>query len=486
MGLVGTRTRDKNRYPPPRRTIARSRMNPRSRLTPGGLITDSATHQWRSSLYSGSGHWLDTKGSLNLNKPGGSNDGLFLAKGSQNYVRFPGGTAGDYISTPDAAALDITADMTVITRVTPTSVSGGEQAFMAKWTTSGSQRSYMFLMHAGVLEFHWSTTGASGGWGQLDSSAHGVSADEKVTFKVEFDADDGAGGHQATFYKRTLDTDSWTTINTPTGAGTVAMHVGTGKLEVGNFNAGAGSYAYTGDMEYVEVYDGIEGAASLVAKWDAADGGSNWTTQTGADDGLVWTYNYATTGRKLCPVDVDGWLLGVDDYFAGSAELAALTPPYTIAMVYRHRRSAALQELVRDRDPGAFGTKSGFGIELSSTNTLMSSNTSHEDTGGVAQNLNSATASPSAGSLTTEVWVMNAEDPVWYRNGSLLATTWADAAGTPPLSTVDGDNVLTVGAMPGGASRNLDGFVVGLAYFSRGLTAGEAAGLHSGRVAELI
>jgi len=63
-------------------------------------------------------------------------------------LRFPGGT-GIYLSTPDAALLDLTGDFEMRMRLSlPSWTPAGEQALISKWVGSGNA-SYYWLLNAG-------------------------------------------------------------------------------------------------------------------------------------------------------------------------------------------------------------------------------------------------------------------------------------------------------------------------------------------------
>ena len=66
-------------------------------------ILDSAELLVQAKNYSGSGNWLDEANSHNTTTLGGA---LFKAFAAEQYVFLPG-TAGNYLSTPDAAALGL-------------------------------------------------------------------------------------------------------------------------------------------------------------------------------------------------------------------------------------------------------------------------------------------------------------------------------------------------------------------------------------------
>ena len=94
----------------------------------------------------------------------GATNGTGVAFGysGEDYLRVTG-TSGDYASTPDAAALDITGDIDLRVKValddwTP----AAESTLIAKYTATGNQRSYALAVTAtGALIFRWSEDGTA-------------------------------------------------------------------------------------------------------------------------------------------------------------------------------------------------------------------------------------------------------------------------------------------------------------------------------------
>ena len=150
---------------------------------------------------------------------------------------------GDYASTPDAAALDITGDIDIridlaMTDWTPAS----QQVLVAKWNTTGDQRSYILGVNTnGTLYFGLSTDGASG----TEVFATSSVAPTPVNGRLSLRADRNSG--VVTFYT-SVDTDltgaSWVTLGTnQNAAGT--MFASTATLRVGIDSGGGAPLAGT-------------------------------------------------------------------------------------------------------------------------------------------------------------------------------------------------------------------------------------------------
>lgn len=195
-------------------------------------------------------------------------------------------SSGSYVSTPDAAAHDITGDIDV--RVwcaaddwTPASI----VTLAAKYNSSGNQRSWRFLLDTtGALSLRVSTdgTGAAETAVQL-SSVPGFADGTSQWVRATLDVDNGSGSKVYTYYTST-DGETWTQLSTHTVAGTTSIYSSTAAVEVGSVNAGtAGLFA--GKVMRAQVYNGIGG--TLTADYRATAPMSPYRDSLGN----VWTLN---------------------------------------------------------------------------------------------------------------------------------------------------------------------------------------------------
>src|SRR5205807_1447707 len=84
-------------------------------------VLSGAEAYWKASQYSGSGALLDLSGhghdaQLGSSAGADTNDPLFLAYAGTKYVYLPG-SAGNYLSTPDAAPLHVAGDLDIRAKV---------------------------------------------------------------------------------------------------------------------------------------------------------------------------------------------------------------------------------------------------------------------------------------------------------------------------------------------------------------------------------
>lgn len=212
-------------------------------------------------------------------------------EGCYNNLSLPG-SAGAYASTPDAAALDITGDIDLRVDValadwTP----AAEQSLISKFVATGNQRSWrLYVNTAGTLGLATTADGTT----QLFAAstvAVGAANGARVAVRATLDVDNGSAQRVATFYTAPSIAGPWTQLGAPvTTAGATSLFSGTAPVEVGSFNAGAGSPA-TGTFYAAEVRNGIAG--TVVA--DPTFGRATATTTFNDTTGKTWTRNGTAT-----------------------------------------------------------------------------------------------------------------------------------------------------------------------------------------------
>lgn len=238
------------------------------------------------------------------------------------------GTSGDYASTPDAAVLDITGDLDIRADITPDQwASGGNVAVVAKYLTTGDQRSYMLqLLSDGQLRLIWSPDGTSGSAVTgAAATIPGIVDGQRLAVRVTLDVDNGASGWTATFYTAATIAGGWSQFAEVTDAGVTSIHSGTADLEVGSLNGGTADL-FEGVVHAVEVRDGIDG--TVVADPDFSvqtAGGASFDD----DAGLTWTINgnaelVGTHSANITP-DLDG------EVWLKSIKYPSLNTPLTIS-----------------------------------------------------------------------------------------------------------------------------------------------------------
>lgn len=210
---------------------------------------------------------------------------------SSQYIDLPG-TSGNYVSTPDSTAVSITGDIDLRCKVamddwTPAASS----ALVAKWETTGNQRTIWFAIFTdGRLFVEYSTAGTSGVTTLSTANLSALAAGSTKWVRATVDVDNGASGHDIKFYTSD-DGVSWTQLGaTVTTAGVISLFDGTATLNVGG--RGTGLSPLAGNVYYAEIRNGIDG--TVVAKFDAntvPQAGTRTPSSWTSDTGEIWTVN---------------------------------------------------------------------------------------------------------------------------------------------------------------------------------------------------
>lgn len=202
------------------------------------------------------------------------------------YLSLPG-TAGNYASTPDSAAVSITGDVDIRVRVamedwTPRT----EIALIGKYRNATPvDRSYLLtISDTSIMRLYVSTdnvtliSAESLPLGFIDGSVHWVRATR-----------DAATGEFRFFTSE--DGQTWTQISATTlEAG--AIYDGATPVEIGSFNSG-GTYYWPGKIYYAEIRNGIDGP--VVARFDPANDAQHGSTTFVSSTGETWTINQSGT-----------------------------------------------------------------------------------------------------------------------------------------------------------------------------------------------
>lgn len=211
----------------------------------------------------------------------GAGNGTSFTIPVQSYLVRLNGSSGNYLSTPDAASLDITGDIDLRAKVslddwTPSA----QNTILGKYNSTTSQRSYQLaITTAGNITIGWSTDGTAT-LSATSSVATGFADGSMHWIRATLDVDNGAAGKTATFYT-SEDGVTWTQLGTAqTTASTTSIFSGSAVLEVGSQNAGT-SNRMTGKFYEAVVMNGIGGTevahpvAAVSSVTDAT--GKTWT-----------------------------------------------------------------------------------------------------------------------------------------------------------------------------------------------------------------
>jgi hypothetical protein len=236
------------------------------------------------------------------------------------------GVSGTYVSTPDSAANSVTGSITFIACAayddwTPAT---DDRAFISKWVTAGSQRSFIFRINTttGTLQIVTSSDGSNAGLttstvatGFVDGTAHWVRATlDSDADVVNFYTSDES---ELTPY----DDLSWNLLGDPDQAHTTGVFDGTSDVEVGAIEAGTSDLVEGSIIRAVIIPSTDPTAAASVdfypqpylqgdSTFVAPETGETWTLQGNAiatspiDDGVKVDFNPGAYQGG------DGWFQG--------------------------------------------------------------------------------------------------------------------------------------------------------------------------------
>jgi hypothetical protein len=297
-----------------------------------------------------------------------SNDARFLdwpGDNAGNYVYLPG-DAGNLLSAPDEAALDITGDIDLRAYVAADGWASANQTLVAKFTSTGNQQSYeLRLASAGTIQMRWSENGSTI-LSATSTVATGLAAGSAKWVRATLDVDNGASGRDIQFFTSD-DGVTWTQLGlTVTQAGVTSIYSGTAVFTVGVQSATLARF--TGKVYRAQVLNGIGGTVVMDVDTSVITSGS--ATSFTALTGQTVTINRSTAGRKTVAVVSPVWLFGTDDYMevANSPLLNPLSgEDFTVFIVHRMPSVTNAQAMVGTRTISTAATHPGWLIGTGTT-----------------------------------------------------------------------------------------------------------------------
>lgn len=215
---------------------------------------------------------------------------------SDNYW-WGSGVSGNYVSTPNAAANQITGDIEIIVYKAKFDYTNN-YSFVAKSDTA-SNRNYLFAVESGILKFYQSFDGTAFVSATCTSSltTAGYLATNDIWLKLTRNSNNG----QVVFFG-SADGITFAQIGSTITTTTGSRFNSTVAVNVGNWNNTA--YFYLGKISRLTISNSIGGAPVVdfnPAQYNASTSQTAWTSSTGE----VWTINTgtATTGYKGVLVD---------------------------------------------------------------------------------------------------------------------------------------------------------------------------------------
>ncbi|WP_328620729.1 hypothetical protein [Streptomyces sp. NBC_00354] len=261
-------------------TIERGRPDEAARVDPARV---SFQLNNRANAYS-----PRTPSSPNYGRIGRNTPVRFSLPATEAYMSLPAAAAA--ASTPDVAALDITGDIDVRADLRPdvwaSNVTNSYWEVMAKYTTTGNQRSWGLLVRdTGVLQVRWSADGTNV---LLAESTVAVSfrGRQRGAIRATLDVNNGAGGWTVVFYTAATLAGTWVQLGDPvTGVGVTSIFNSTAALQVGDISS-LGFANVARRFYAAEVRNGIGGSAVANPTFTAlAAGTTSWSDSAGR----AWT-----------------------------------------------------------------------------------------------------------------------------------------------------------------------------------------------------
>lgn len=192
------------------------------------------------------------------------------------------------VSTPDAAALDITGDIDIRVDVaynnwTEAGIDGGP-ALAGKYYTIGDNRSWKFRMDTdGFLIFEWSTLGTLASViSKTSTVAASLRLGQRTAFRVTLDVDNGAAGNTVTFYTADTIDGSWTQLGAAvvTAGVTSIFASASAPVEVGHI-INTSYAAPDGRLYAFKLLNGINGTEVANPDWRDRETGGSFTDAAG-------------------------------------------------------------------------------------------------------------------------------------------------------------------------------------------------------------
>ena len=211
---------------------------------------------------------------------------------AEAHVELDGDTTGT-VSTPHAAALNITGDLDVRVDIdADMTLTSGSYGIIGKWGETTAERAWVLRYTDGNLFLTWLDSGTA-----VHGFFIGIELIGAPVLRVTVDVDNGAGGHTVRFYQGdSVDGTEWTQLYTDlVGSGTTSIQSTTSPVRIGVPDSTLGRVPFIGSGTRFQIRSGIAG--TIVANADfrpLADGATGFTDSAGR----VWTVNGTADVRK--------------------------------------------------------------------------------------------------------------------------------------------------------------------------------------------
>lgn len=221
-------------------------------------------------------------------------------------------TRTGYLSTPHAAALNITGDIDIRVEFDADLTGNADlnQAIIGKWGTTPATRSWMIRAYDGVIYFNFLDAAQVAHQAFMTTDVYGGGA-----LRITLDVDNGAGGWTANWYHASSLDGPWESIGGPVSvSGTTSIQATTSDVRIGasDTTTGIQRLPFIGTATRAQIRSGIDGtivanpditvqAAGATLFTDSA--GRTWTVTAPA---VISKRDYRFTGEiSSWPVDWD-------------------------------------------------------------------------------------------------------------------------------------------------------------------------------------
>lgn len=224
-----------------------------------------------------------------------ANQLLALVHTGENYVYLPG-VAGNFFSTPNAAANQLTGDLDLRLNIEG-GTWAGERGLISKYNFSANNNQFAFVVNStGNLRIYISADGTSNSsFISTATIANNYNGWVRVT---------RVSSTGVITYFTSLDGVNWVQLGNTGALFTGSLFNGSSVLEIGSYNAGGSGFGIGINVKYASISGTIGGAPTQIfnpANYNRATSQTTWTSTTGE----VWTLNTAATNNGLKAAIVD-------------------------------------------------------------------------------------------------------------------------------------------------------------------------------------
>jgi len=275
--------------------------------------------------------WADQSGNGNdLDQASDTSRPAYIEHSGTNYMWLPG-VAGNYASTPDAAALDITGAIDIRVKVslddwTP----AANNALIGKWSNAVDNESYILqILTTGEPQLILSVDGSAATFAGTGGTATGFTDGTTGWVRATFDPDTD----EVKYYTKTNDSDAFVQLgSTRSDATLAAIFSGDGLLTFGAVYDDGSINPSTGKIYRAQVYNGIDGTLVFDAAITAEAEG---TTSFAESSSNAATVTINSTGALKAQIVGSSSILfdGVDNFLKTAA--FTLVQPETVYILFK-------------------------------------------------------------------------------------------------------------------------------------------------------